>query len=502
MSFNKPRGNITTVLDLVSRDSQDNYFFPLDSTQSWFSNEPYQKSYTTANSISEWPCRGVADWGGRLEFVLGNAKAGDLLRDVIFQFRIGHWYDDNTISKLQKYEYVGVAEDSPSPPWTYINSLGTSIIDYAEIQIGDQTIETLSSEFIRTYYTLYPDINTAFGIGCDGSGDGTNLELSTNTGMFSPLRPWPTERGIYMCVLPFFFTRTRLKETIPILSCADQSIRIIIYLKPFSSCVRIAKSDAVRTSCTDTPLGKTITFDKSGGGTATIHTSDTIPRIQDARIVTVCPLLSEPMRMNYLRKPFEQMYKFVQIFSFDEPLKYIVSKPSSTNNDVIDIQLPLELNHPVQELVWVFQRKAVEVNNEWSNLQPFVASQYKQTRFFPEWLNYASLRINGVLVEQGPGHRFRYDCAQKHLGGLIAWSSYIYGHSFAQFPDDHRPSGTLNMSRSHAVVLNLSVNVPTAIPTVEGFGNIVPNGWSVFVFALYYNWMRFENGIANRIFSN
>ena len=28
MDFDRPRGDITTVLDLVSRDAQDGYFFP------------------------------------------------------------------------------------------------------------------------------------------------------------------------------------------------------------------------------------------------------------------------------------------------------------------------------------------------------------------------------------------------------------------------------------------------------------------------------------------
>lgn len=507
-SFTRPRGKITTLTDIVSRDSQDNYLFPLDSTQTWFSDVNLHKSYTTSNSIQEWPYIGNANWGGRFEFVLNKIQIGDLLRDVIFQFRLGHWYDNITISNMQNGYYSSIVQTQQALPWTYCNSLGTDIIDYAELQIGDQTIERLTGEFIRVFYTLYPDINTAFGLASDAIGEGNVSELQANTGMYSPLRPWPTDRGIYFCVLPFFFSRVRLKETIPVLSCADKSIRIIIKLKQFTDVVRIADPSGswVRESCMDTPLGKTVTFNTSSIiiPTVTIQTSQIIPPIQDVKIVTICPLVSDALRLSYLQKPVEQLYKLVQNFSFDEPLKYLVSKPNASI-DTISIQLPLELNHPVQELIWVFRRKAVQINNEWNNFRPFVDAQFSPTRNFPEWLAYATLRINGSVVEEGPGSRYRYTTAQKHLGGLIAWSSYIYGYSFAEHPNLHRPSGTVNMSRSYSVSLNLTVNAPFNVPAssedLSGFGPEVSSGWEVHVFALYYNWIRYENGIANRIFS-
>ena len=67
------------------------------------------------------------------------------------------------------------------------------------------------------------------------------------------------------------------------------------------------------------------------------------------------------------------MVKLVQTFHFEEPLKYIVSK-SNPNSNVytVEIQLPLELNHPTVELLWVFRRKAVLVNNEWANFTPAI----------------------------------------------------------------------------------------------------------------------------------
>jgi hypothetical protein len=89
----------------------------------------------------------------------------------------------------------------------------------------------------------------------------------------------------------------------------------------------------------------------------------------------------------------------IQNFSFEEPLKYIVSK-ANANTDTVDIQLPLELNHPVSELVWVFRRKAVRVNNEWANFTPSIGLESTPDRFVPAG---ASIRDRADRGEIGLG---------------------------------------------------------------------------------------------------
>ena len=62
----RPRGDITTVLDLTDRDSQDNTYFPIDAEQSWFHRTSNQTVYPTAMSIQEFTQRGPSDWGQTL----------------------------------------------------------------------------------------------------------------------------------------------------------------------------------------------------------------------------------------------------------------------------------------------------------------------------------------------------------------------------------------------------------------------------------------------------
>ena len=488
----RPRGDITTVLDLTDRDAQDNTYFPIDSEESWFHRENVT-SYPSALSVQEFTQRGPADWGQKLSFEIGALPAGDLLQSVILQFKLGSWYNGSVIQQLQNGE-ITTSPNYSSEYWTYINSLGTAIIDYAEFIVNDQTIETISGEFIRAFFNIYGDVNNLIGISSDAVAATSFHYLNTeyvNQTQFNPNRPYPTEDGTYFCILPFFFLRTRLKEVFPLLSCNEGNVRIDVKLRPFNNVVR--RYIGYREECDSTPLNSDVHFTS-----LTTKTSACSPQFRDFRIITCAPLISGSLREKYIHRPFEQIVKLVQTFSFEEPLKYLVSKP---NADIIEIQLPLELNHPVTELIWVFRRKAVLINNEWANFTPAISYQSDPNKIFPEWLDHATIRLNGLELVSEKGNWFREHIASVHKGGLLSYNAYMYGYSFAKYPDDHQPSGTANMSKTTSIALNLKVNVPIPV-NVGNFDQATVGGWEVFVFGIYYNWLRFENGICNRMFTD
>jgi hypothetical protein len=118
-------------------------------------------------------------------------------------------------------------------------------------------------------------------------------------------------------------------------------------------------------------------------------------------VITYCGLVDGSVRDAYIQKPFEQLTRLVTWSHFDEPYKFLASKTNS-DTDTIDISLPLELNHPTQEIIWVFRRKGVAINNEWANFTPLVETQRNPIRVPKEWLVYATLRVNGSVVEQTP----------------------------------------------------------------------------------------------------
>jgi len=492
----RPRGDVTTVLDLASRNAQDDYFFPIDSANSWFHRAPY-RSYPATMTHQEFAHKGAANWGGRLTFELGALQAGDLIQSLGFQIRLGHWYNQQVLCNLATGNYV---VDPSSSPWTYINCLGTCIIKYAEFEVGDQTIERIDGEFVKAYSALLPDANMLFGFSTDGYGITSPANVANNTGSMNPNRPFPNQDGVYFCLLPFFFMRTRQKEVFPLVACAEGSVRVHVQLRDFADCVR--SSQGYRESCISTPLGLTTNFlIPSQDTSASFVNASLVPPLQDFRVLTYTALVSETIRSAYIHKPFEQLTKFVTNFYFDEPYKYLTSK-TNANSDTIEISLPLELNHPTQEIVWVFRRKATSINNEWANYTPIVETQYNPISVPMAWLEYATLRVNGMVVEQAPGEWWRQSISNHHRGGWNSWASYLYGYSFAITPDDHQPSGSINMSRSSSVRLDLRVKVPKAAAVPKGFDADVGQGWEVFVYAVHLNWLRFENGICQKLFEN
>ena len=261
----RPRGDITTVLDLTDRDAQDNTYFPLDTNETFFHRGDHKTVYPSSVSVQEFTQRGPANWGQKFSFEIGALPAGDLLQAVILQVKLGSWYNGNIIKRLANGEIQANTTTNPSAYWTYMNSLGTAIIEYADFIVNDQTVERITGEFIRTFFNVYADINNLIGIATDAIGTVPVQYLAqgyVEQTEFNPNRPYPTEDGTFFCILPFFFIRTRLKEVFPLLSCNEGTVRVDIKLRPFDQVVR--NYIGYRENCTQTPLDETVSFNGTG----------------------------------------------------------------------------------------------------------------------------------------------------------------------------------------------------------------------------------------------
>lgn len=509
--FSRPRGGIKTVLDLTDRDGQDNFYFPPDSSTSWFfrgsTAESLKHTQFMTTNFQEITQRGPAEWGQKMTFELNQLPTGDLLTNTVLQIQLGHWLPPQIISGLLTGTIIQQINTTTNPltfPYTYIESIGTSIIDYAEFEVGDQTLERISGEYIRSQLNIVNNQNQQFGLATDAFGVypfpyptvGDQQQISA----LSPQNPWTTENGIILCPLAFFFTRN-LKSAFPLSSVSPNSVRIHIKLRPFNECVR--SSQGWRATCDDTPLGTQIQIMNT---TTQIISYYKIPQIvppfRDCRLLMFTTLTDGKIRQAYLRSPFEQMSTFLQSFRFTEPQKYVVSK--TTLNDQVEIQLPLEINHPIKEIFWFFRRNATLINNEWSNFKPNIETDSYQ--FYEGWLVSATLQINGIEVVSGDGDFFRYQLARRHNGGIASWASNMYGYVFSRIPEEFQPSGTVNMSRANSIVLNLTVRVPQVPPVYQEifkpWGADIISGWEVGVFSHGLNWLRFENGICQKLFNS
>ncbi len=487
-TFKRPGGDITTLLDLTSRDMQDNSYFPLTARTSWFARSADRRFTPFVPVAQDFQYRGPAAFGQRFTFDITSQTCGDLLLGAVLELQLSSWLDMTTILKLQgqQFEYV-----TPQNAWYYANALGQILIQEAELEIDGVTIERVDGDFSAIFASLYPDLNTQFGPGADHLGVFNVDQLAS----WPQYRPYPTENGYIHCVLPLFFQRMRLKEGFPLLACREGTVRINITLRPFTEVLR--QQRGFRESCDATPINipiqfydKTVPFPQI----VTVQTQEAEPMLQNVRLLTYGAMLDGSVRTSMLRQPFEIMHRVVQTFYFSEPLKYVVAK--TTNEDVIRVQLPLEANHPIEEIVWFIRRKDVNKNNEWTNFSSVLNAQVNTT-FNPRqsMLLSAKIQANGIDLIEAEEQYFRQQIARHHRGGIVAYNNFIYGYPIAKSPGDtHQPSGTINASRLQSLRLTLDVRPPQ---TDTGAAS-----WEVKVFCMSLNWLRFQNGIANKMFTD
>ena len=479
MDFLRPRGDITTVLDQVSRDEQDTTLFPLEAETTLFAADPARRIHPFSMSIQEFSYRGSAEFGGKFTFDLGSVSAGDLIHSVLVQVQLAHWLPDNILASLRT---GALRYDDTSPSYVWANSLGTALIARAEIEVGDQVLEVVDGDFANIFSELFPEMNTQLGLSTDA--------LGRYPQGIAPSLDYPTgPKGFITCILPFFFQRTRLKEMFPLLSVHDGNVRINITLRPFSELVIHRGATTKRTDCNDTPLGKTFLFRDVANVLRSYKVPLTPPQPKDVCLITYSALLSGSLRQAYIRQPHDLLYRETQTFKFTEPLKYKVGKPTT---ETVSIQLPLEANGPIEEIIWFVRRKAAALQNDWVNYSATLATDFDLT-FNPRkgLLISARLQGNGFELVSAAADYFRAHSAEKHGGGIIAYNSYIYGYSFARHPGVHQPSGTINASRLNSLRLTLEVEQPPD-----------DDDWEVVVYCMGLNWMRFQNGMVNKIFSD
>ena len=480
MEFKRPRGDITTLLDLTDRDVQENDFFPLDTATTWFTRNPDRRTIPFVPVVQDFSFRGPASYGQRFSFEIGSLPCGDVLLGTAVQVKLSHWLDLTTQVLISSGQYT---YDTPSDAFFFANSIGSALIEKAELEIEGVTVEQIDGDFIYIYGNLSADLNMQFGLSRDSIGYVTPGDLLT----WNPKRNFPVEDGTIFCTLPFFYMRNRLRESLPMVALKDGSARIHITFRPFDQVVR--QKRGYRDTCDSVPLGTTVSFNSNS---VIKNITEVVPNFQEVKLITYGAYLDGQERNKMLREPFEHIMREVQTFYFEEPLKYAISK---TANDTITIQLPLEANHPLEEIIWFVRRKQAANNNEWTNYSSVVEREYDAT-FNPPMpmLKRAVIQANGVTLCDASEQYYRQLISSYHKGGFTPYRRFIYGYPFARHPsEEHQPSGSLNASRVQSLRLTLEVQPPETS---------LDAGWEVKVFCIGLNWIRFENGIANKLFSD
>lgn len=160
--------------------------------------------------------------------------------------------------------------------------------------------------------------------------------------------------------------------------------------------------------------------------------------------------------------------------------EYLIDQVQFTGTESVSAnsspKIRLNFNHPCKEFVWVIRDGSATAAN-WST-------------FYPE--KSAKLQLNGNdRFSTRDGDYFYLVQPYQHHENIpmvnATTPKYINVYSFGLKPEEHQPSGTLNMSRIDTATLNLETGA---------------DGNELWIFATNYNVLRILSGMGGLAYSN
>jgi hypothetical protein len=169
--------------------------------------------------------------------------------------------------------------------------------------------------------------------------------------------------------------------------------------------------------------------------------------------------------------------------------EYLIEQLQFTGDETASgasTKVKLNFNHPVKELVWVVQDDTyASGSNEWFQY----TNDHLGSGLFKNLCTTAKLQLNGHdRFAERDGDYFNLVQPFQHHENVPS-NVGINVYSFALKPEEHQPSGTLNMSRIDSAVLNVGHS------TLSSTGKIR-------VYAVNYNVLRVMSGMGGLAYSN
>ena len=345
--------------------------------------------------------------------------------------------------------------------WTGASArrLGYQLLQQIEVEIGGQVIDRHYGEWLYLWETLTADFDTASKLDSmvnNGTYDNTTSATSCNgrpTVLYVPLQFW--------------FNRNP-GLALPLIALQYHEVRFNI------------------------TLGSATDLANAESQTSLSAAASALPQLTDMALYLDYVYLDVDERRRFAQESHEYLIDQVQ---------YEGQEQITTSSARID----LTLNHPVKELIWVFQ-DARKLECDAASLSALTAEN-TQPFSYNDIANRARLQLNGQdrFDERYGDYFWKVQPYQHHTaGGTAAWSKSISNvnpinvYSFALQPEEHQPSGTCNFSRiDNATLVFDSVT--------SGDAGTYPSKTYPYNFRMYavnYNIFRIMSGMGGLAYSN
>lgn len=322
-------------------------------------------------------------------------------------------------------------------PFTYNNTgtdLGSFLIERAELLIGGQIIEVITSEYIRIHQSLY---NTY---------DDQRRALRDLTGHSWPFSYSEDDSEIkFLFDLPFYFYRNTSRN-IPLCALKKHSVQIRI---------KICERDAITNSYAYDLLEK--------GLYPGVNIEDVKKEVLNTSLYVKYGYISDIERNYIMSSQIEHVIEQLQVSKFK--LEHTPENFTRT--------IRTNFKNPVKEMY--FTRSMYTSPDTYRNLQ----------------FKNLSLKFNGNTVFDEDGRYFRYLQPYFNHTGLTWIREFldkeIHTYSFAIDPENNFPIGHVNMSRIINQEITFTFDDTWWTPGTHSF---------VYVYARSYNILCFRNGLG------
>lgn len=349
-----------------------------------------------------------------------------------------------------------------SVAWT--NALGHALIRYVTIEVGGQKIDSQYGEWLEIWNSLTQ---------VSEKENGYNHMVGKYASSVGLIGNADTSR-IYYVPLMFWFNKNP-GLSLPLIALQYHEVKIIMEFRNAAELI----------------VGLTAAGDRDFDSNTT--------SIRDSSGVS---LVNAALWVDYVYLDTEERRRFAQMSH-----EYLIDQLQFTGYESIQIdqvsqKIRLNYNHPVKELIWTLQWEpnftVGTAYNDWFNFSAALPG-------VPVPSSAVDLMADALILLNGherfavrPQTYFRL--VQPYQSHTRIPDNFIYLYSFGLRPEEHQPSGTVNMSRIDNAQLKFDMTNVANLPSPS-------SQWSgavgrVAIYATNYNVFRVMSGMGGLAYSN
>ena len=421
------------LLQLVAYGAQDVYL--TGNPQITFFKAVYRRHTNFAMEAIEQTFNGNADFGSRVTCQI--SRNGDLIHRAYLQVKLSG--TDN-----------------------YCKYFGFRVINYVEIEIGGQRIDKHYAHWLYVWNELSLPVGKRDGfndmIGAYG-GSATNGDI--NRTLYVPLEFW--------------FCRN-VGLALPLIALQYHEVKINIEFETRDNMVDTSQNYSDKA------------FQLVGKDYVAISGSKKNSELGGSASNLAVSEIS--LWVDYIFLDTDERRRFAQLTH-----EYLIEQLQFTGSDTITASatnmksIRMNFNHPCKELIWYVKPDKTgsgSVNLYWTNFSSRTIDNNVYLGKNPVVKAKIQLNGNDRFAEREGDYFSLVQPYQHHENTPDVFHKGINVYSFAIKPEEHQPSGTLNMSRIDTAILSVSSEV----------------AGSVYIYTMNYNVLRILSGMGGLAYSN